>query len=163
MSKLTLTKNIAGLAALPVSGDLDLATLTRYDVPALASLVIVAYGEEESAMNLVETSEQIRMMMDGAYGTSRDDSMIGAWMNGELVGAIICVLDPPWDDVPRGPFVLELVVDPRYQRQGVATALILELARRVHSWGYDSLTLNLDIRRSPAALQLYQGLGFEEV
>lgn len=163
MTKLTLTADIENLKDLVVPTDVGLATLTRYDIPALASLEIVSYGEDETALNLVETSEQIRMTMDGAYGTPRDDSMIGAWADGELVGAVFCVLDAPWDDVPRGPFVLELMVDPSYQRRGIATALLLELATRAGTWGYDSVTLNLDMRRSPSALSLYQGLGFEEV
>lgn len=163
MNHLTLRANVDQISAPKTSTGLELATLTTYDIPALASLCIVAYGSPQTAESLLETSDQMRMAFDGAFGAARDDSFIGAWLDGKLVGAVLCVLDPPWDGIPRGPFVSELIVDPDYRRQGIATALITELAVRAESWGYDSLTLNLDMRKSPDALGLYQDLGFTEV
>lgn len=144
-------------------GDLELATLTTYDTPALASLAVVAYDMPVTAESLFESTDELRMAFDGAFGSPRDDSFIGAWIDGQLVGAIMAVLDSPWDEVPRGPFVTELMVDPQFRRQGIATALISELAKRADKWGYDSLTLRLDLKRSPAALPLYSQLGFAEV
>lgn len=144
-------------------GELELATLTMYDVPAMASLKLVAYDEPLTFESLLESSDEMRMAFEGAFGTPRDDSFIGAWLGGQLVGAVMAVLDPPWDDVPRGPFVTELMVDPEYRRQGVATALVGELAARAAEWGYDSLTLRLDLRQSPGAYGLYQDLGFSVI
>lgn len=144
-------------------GELELATLTMYDVPAMASLKLVAYDEPLTFESLLESSDEMRMAFEGAFGTPRDDSFIGAWLGGQLVGAVMAVLDPPWDDAPRGPFVTELMVDPEYRRQGVATALVGELAARAAEWGYDSLTLRLDLRQSPGAYGLYQDLGFSVI
>lgn len=163
MTRLTLQAGLGNLDAPPPHDDIELATLTIYDVPALAALQLVAYGQRLTAEALLDTSDQMRMAFDGAFGTPRDDSFVGAWHQGSLIGAVMAVLDSPWDDAPRGPFVTELIVDPEYRRRGVATALIGELAARAAEWGYDSLTLRLDLRQSPGALGLYQGMGFSVV
>ncbi len=163
MARITLHADLEQLERPGQAADLELATLTMYDVPALGSLKLVAYGEPLTFESLLESSDEMRMSFDGAFGTPRDDSFIGAWYGGVLVGAVMAVLDPPWDDAPRGPFVTELMVDPEFRRQGIATALIGELAARAAEWGYDSLTLRLDLRQSPGAYGLYQELGFTTV
>lgn len=149
-------------ASTPVEG-LELATLTFYDIPALAALSLSAYDQPQVAENLWAATDEMRMYFDGAFGTPRDDSFIGAWLEGELVGAIFCTLDTPFEGVPRGPFVLDLMVNPKVRRQGVGSALVGELAARVNEWGYDSLTLRLDMRQMPEALNLYRRLGFSAV
>lgn len=163
MARITLQAGLEEIEAPRRSENLELATLTVYDVPALASLYLVAYDQPLTFEALLEASEEMRMAFEGAFGTPRDDSFIGAWLDGQLVGAIMAVLDPPWDDVPRGPFVTELMVDPDFRRRGIGTALIGELAARAAEWGYDSLTLRLDLRQSPGAYGLYKDLGFSEV
>ncbi len=163
MARITLQADLGQLEPPAAASNLELATLTMYDVPAIASLKLVAYGEPLTFESLLESSDEMRMAFEGAFGTPRDDSFVGAWLDGQLVGAVMAVLDPPWDDVPRGPFVTELMVDPDFRRQGIATALIGEIAARAAEWGYDSLTLRLDLRQSPGAHGLYQDLGFTVV
>lgn len=160
MTRLTLQADLDTLEAGQPRADLELATLTVYDVPAMAVLQLLAYQQPLTGTAMLETSEQLRMAFDGAFGTPRDDSFIGAWFNGELIGVIMAVLDPPWDDAPRGPFITELIVDPVYRNRGVATAMIGELAGRASQWGYDSLTIRLDLRQSPTGVGLYQEMGF---
>lgn len=160
MTELTLqaeTSSVDGEAS--VKG-LELATLTAYDVPAIASLLLSAYGQKLTAENFWAATDEVRLYFDGALGSPRDDSFIGAWQDGHLVGAIFSVLNCPFDDVPRGPFVLDLMVDPNYRRQGIASALVAELARRAEGWGYDSLALRLDMRQMPEAFNLYRRMGF---
>ena len=160
MTELTLqaeARRVEGDAS--VEG-LELATLTLYDLPALASLAVASYRDRPTAENFWAASDQIRMYFDGALGAPRDDSFVGAWQDGQLVGAVFGVLDAPFDGVPRGPFVLDLMVDPQFRRQGVASALVSELARRTDGWGYDSLTLRLDMRQMPEAYNLYRRMGF---
>ncbi len=162
MTELTLKAELGELDVTPPSKELELATLTYYDIPALAALAVEAYGRAPSAESLWEATDEMRMYFDGAFGQVRDDSFLGAWLDGELVGAIFCVLDAPYEGVPRGPFVLDLIVDPTVRRQGLATALIAALAKRVDQWDYDSLSLQLDMGLMPEAFQLYQRLGFTE-
>lgn len=163
MRELTLQADIEDIDVDSAVNALELASLTTYDTPALASLYVVAYDMPQTAEELFAASDELHLIFDGAFGTPRDDSFIGAWLDGQLVGAILAVLDAPWDEVPRGPFVLELMVDPEHRRKGIATALIAELAKRAEQWEYDSLTLRLDLKRSPGALPLYQQLGFTEL
>ncbi len=162
MTELTLQAQSSDIDAQESLEGLQLGTLTRYDVPALASLALSAYGDPLTAENFWAATDQIRLYFDGALGTPRDDSFVGAWLDGNLVGAVFCVLDAPFEGVPRGPFVLDLMVDPEYRRQGIATALLAQLAKRTKGWDYDSLTLRIDRNEMPEAVNLYRQLGFTE-
>ncbi len=163
MNELTLKADPRDITDGSQREGLELATLTFYDIPALAALSASAYGNPATAESLWEATDEMRMYFDGAFGALRDDSFIGAWVDGELVGAVFGVLDAPIDGVPRGPFVVDLMVDPKWRRQGIGSALVTELARRVGQWGYDDLALQLDMARYPEALQMYRNLGFVEV
>ena len=130
---------------------IEIATLTTFDIPALAALTLEAYDDAVTPEALLETS-----------GETTEDSFVGAWDGGTLVGAILVVRESPWDDAPDGPFVVDLIVAPDYRRRGIATALISEVASRCTNWGFDSLALRLD-RRHGGARELYSVLGFEEI
>ena len=116
---------------------IEIATLTTFDIPALAALTLEAYDDAVTPEALLETSEELRL-------------------------AILVVRESPWDDAPDGPFVVDLIVAPDYRRRGIATALISEVASRCTNWGFDSLALRLD-RRHGGARELYSVLGFEEI
>lgn len=162
MAQRTLQADLDALADVERPEGLEIATLTHYDIPAMAALHLVAYDRPTVAENLWEVTDEMRMAFDGAFGATRDDSFIGAWFDGELVGALLCVTDAALDDVPRGPFVTDLMVDPEYRRRGIATALVGELSRRCAQWGYDSVALRID-QRLAGADKLYEILGFDEV
>lgn len=93
---------------------------------------------------------------DGAFGMPRDDSFVGAWVDGELVGAIFGVLDSP-SMVCRGPFVVGLLMVG--SRSGsVCRASVSALStnwRRGRRLGLRRCSLlQLDMRRSPEALHI---------
>ncbi len=161
MSEQTLRIDLEEVAEVQRTDGLEVATLTRYDIPAMAALHVEAYDEEPSPANLVEAYDEIRMYFDGAFGLPLDHSTVGAWIDGTLVGAVMCVENSPWDDVPSGPCVLDIVVDPAYRRQGIASTLVAEVAKRGTQWGWDSLVLRLGPEHAAAA-QMYRSLGFEE-
>jgi ribosomal-protein-alanine N-acetyltransferase len=55
--------------------------------------------------------------------------------------------------------VMNLVVDERHRRRGIATALLVEVFTKTHDAGRRGFTL--EVRHSnDAALQLYEGMGF---
>ena len=141
---------------------IEIATLTPYDVPTLAILSLEAYGEPLTAEAIMESSEELRLTFEGAFGATTEDSFVGAWDGGTLVGAILVVRESPWDDAPDDPFVVDLIVAPDYRRRGIATALVAEVAGRCASWGFGSLALRLDSRHG-GANELYSVLGFEEI
>ena len=163
MTELTFKADAQAVGADVSVEGLELATLTAYDIPALASLYLAAYSQAQTAENFWDATDELRLYFDGALGFPRDDSFVGAWQDGALVGAVFAVLDSPFDGVPRGPFVLDLMVDPEYRRKGIATALIGELGARIGDWGYDSVTMRLDRRQMPEAFNLYRQLGFAPV
>lgn len=160
MSEQTLRVDLDEVAEVQRVDGLEVATLTRYDIPALAALHVVAYDEEPTPENLVEAYEEIRLYFEGAFGRPLDHSFVGAWLDGTLVGAIICVEESPWDDMPDGPCVLDVVVDPDYRRRGIASALVAEVAQRGITWGWDSLSLRVGPEHANAAL-MYRSMGFE--
>lgn len=165
MSQLTLNAELQNLLHLDQLPHIELDTLRPTDIPALAALSLIAYNRRETAENLTEAVEEMDMLFKGACGDPVNNSFVGAWLEDELVGAILVVLNPPWEDPidPHVPVILELMVCPDLRSKGIATALIGEVSHRVHQQGYDSIQLRLDIRKTPAAARLYDYLGFTEV
>ncbi|QPK80589.1 GNAT family N-acetyltransferase [Schaalia sp. ZJ405] len=162
MEQRTLQTQLDVLARAARPASVEIATLTTYDIPQLAALTNEAYGVANTPEALLETSEELRMTFEGAFGRTTEDSFVGAWDGGTLVGAILVIRQSPWDDIEDGPFVVDLVVAPEYRRQGIATALISEISERCIDWGYTSLSLRIDNRHHGAA-ELYHVLGFEQV
>jgi ribosomal protein S18 acetylase RimI-like enzyme len=75
-----------------------------------------------------------------------------AWRSGELAGCII------GDRVLGGSRIINLAVDPRARRQGVATALMLAIEGEL-DWG--DMLLMVQEENAPARA-LYQRLGYRE-
>ncbi|PID97771.1 MAG: GNAT family N-acetyltransferase [Actinobacteria bacterium] len=162
MSERTLRAELGHLTEVERPEGLEIASITRYDLPELAILHVLAYGLPYTAEGLLESSDEMRMLFDGAFGKPHDHSFIGAWLDGVLVGAILCVMESPWDDGVDGPFVIDLMVDPEHRRKGIATALVSELAHRADAWGWEQLSLRIDSRHDSAA-KLYEVLGFNDI
>ena len=130
MEAQTLHAPLDALSAANRPQGIEIATLTTFDIPALAVLTLEAYDDDVTPEALLETSEELRLTFEGAFGATTEDSFIGAWDGGTLVGAILVVRESPWDDAPDGPFVVDLIVAPDYRRRGIATALVSEVASR---------------------------------
>ena len=74
---------------------IEIATLTTFDIPALAVLTLEAYDDAVTPEALLETSEELRLTFEGAFGDTTEDSFVGAWDGGTLVGAILVVRGVP--------------------------------------------------------------------
>ena len=171
MEARTLHAPLDALSAANRPQGIEIATLTTFDIPELDTRGVAmavfpelceAYDDDVTPEALLETSEELRLTFEGAFGATTEDSFIGAWDGGTLVGAILVVRESPWDDAPDGPFVVDLIVAPDYRRRGIATALVSEVAARCSQWGFDTLALRLDTRHG-GARELYSVLGFEEI
>lgn len=80
---------------------------------------------------------------------------LGAWLEGQLVGYLI----GSW--VADEAELLQIGVDARYQRRGVAAALLGQF--RQHLRGLGVANLYLEVRESAAAARaFYQRVGFVE-
>ncbi|MDO5048813.1 MAG: GNAT family N-acetyltransferase [Actinomycetaceae bacterium] len=163
MSQLTLNAQLEALSGLERPAGIELATLTRYDIPALAALAVAAYDSPETAEDLYEAVDQMRMAFAGEFGRPLDNSYVGAWVEGELVGAIFVTIGTPWEDDDERPYIVDLMVHPDFRGRGIATALIGEAATRVGEDGYEDIGLRVDLHQAQAAARLYDYLGFSEV
>jgi len=115
MEARTLHAPLDALSAANRPQGIEIATLTTFDIPALAALSLEAYGDDVTPEALLETSEELRLTFEGAFGATTEDSFIGAWDGGTLVGAILVVRESPWDDAPDCPFVVDLIVAPEWE------------------------------------------------
>lgn len=78
------------------------------------------------------------------FGTPLEGSFLGGWIEGELIAAIIVVVDPPVEEPSGLPQVIDLMVHPKFRGRGIATALVAECARRCKDWGASSLVVRID-------------------
>jgi ribosomal-protein-alanine N-acetyltransferase len=119
---------------------LDIRRLTYSDLPQVIAIERRAFPTPWSlAMFVLELSK--------AGGVC-----LAATRDGELVGYLVCSrYDTVWH-------VMNVSVEPRQRRMGVATALLLELLERID--GSDA-RLTLEVRRSNTpAIALYERFGF---
>ncbi len=119
---------------------LDIRRLTYADLPQVIAIERRAFPTPWSlAMFVLELSK--------AGGVC-----LAATRDGELVGYLVCSrYDTVWH-------VMNVSVEPRQRRMGVATALLLELLDRID--GPDA-RLTLEVRRSNIpAIALYERFGF---
>lgn len=108
-------------------------------------------------LTLMRTAESVTQWTDEAYATRiTQDCALLANIDRHLVGAVV------FTDASPGEWEVEnIVVDSAVRRQGVAAALIRELAVRAKEKG--ALRFHLEVRASNApAIALYQKLGFVE-
>jgi GNAT superfamily N-acetyltransferase len=130
-------------------------SLNPADVSAVAHTYRRAYVDSPHEMTAVEAREELRATWSGEYGQLLETASFGAWLDDELIGAILTVLDPPWDDVPPGPFILDLFITPEHRRIGLGRALVQTVRA--------SLSAPITLRVDDSALQaraLYLSLGF---
>ena len=89
MEAQTLHAPLDALSAANRPQGIEIATLTTFDIPALAVLTLEAYDDDVTPEALLETSEELRLTFEGAFGATTEDSFIGAWDGGTLVGATL--------------------------------------------------------------------------
>lgn len=129
--------------------------LTSADINAVADAYRRAYVDSPHAMTAPEAHEEIVATWSGEYGPLLETASFGVWLEDELVGAILTVLDPPWGDVPPGPFILDLFVSPHHRRIGLGRALVQTVQNTLPA----PIALRVD-DAAPQARALYLSLGF---
>ena len=82
------------------------------------------YRDTPEAMSLTEAVDDVRAAWNGEYGRWLPAGSLLARVDAGLSGAIITVEDPPWPDVPPGPFITDLFVLPEMRRRGIGRALV---------------------------------------
>jgi len=92
-----------------------------------------------------------------------DVLLLGAWVDGELAGfahAIVRTIEQRWIVVGRRDVIIDnLAVGPRWQRRGLATALIDGVAEWARQRGAQQLQLDV-WEANAGALRFYEDVGF---
>ena len=83
---------------------------------------------------------------------------------GAVVGAALsCAFEQDWAATGRREgYTDELAVAATHRGRGIATALLRESMRRFAAAGMDAAALGVDAANPSGALQLYEGLGYEQ-
>lgn len=111
-------------------------------------------------MSNTEALAEIEVSFAGEYGRLDLTASLLARSRPDLVGAVLTVWDAPWPDVPRGPFVIDLFVDPAWQSRGVGRTLMSAAMDALALQGAEGVALRVETSNI-AACNLYSKLGFE--
>ncbi len=121
-----------------------------------------------AASGPVEMADEAEAVADvqaawvGEYGRWLGDaSLLVRAPDGTVAAVVETTLDVPWEDCPRGPFVIDLFTVPGHRRRGLARCLVLAAVAVLAAdpAGYDRVALRVE-DDNLAAHRLYAGLGF---
>jgi len=125
-------------------------------------LYFEAYDPGVACASLSEAIEDIEASFAGKYGDLwLPASRIALMPGGGLAAAIMTVQRAPWSDVPDTPFIIEILADRRFRRQGLARQLLNESMSALRHSGHELVGLRVS-EANEAALALYGQLGFSE-
>ncbi|HTN26111.1 MAG TPA: ribosomal protein S18-alanine N-acetyltransferase [Solirubrobacteraceae bacterium] len=119
---------------------LEIRRLTYADLPQLIAIERRAFPTPWSmAMFVLELSKPAGVCLAALRG-------------GEMLGYLVCSrYDTVWH-------IMNVAVDPEHRRAGIATAMLLDLFRRIDS---QTARFTLEVRESNvAAIELYERYGF---
>lgn len=146
---------------------MDVRALTTSDiqthVESLAQILVdcVADGASISFMHgfTVQDAKQYwnQIVAKSAAG---ELLVFGALVDGTLVGTATLITGTP-PNQPHRADVAKVLVSPKYQRRGIARALMLEVEKRALEIGKDLLAL--DTLTGSAAESLYASMGWKRV
>lgn len=139
----------------PLPDGVVLRALTEDHLVAAGRAYWRTYVGSPAEMTPAEAADDVRAAWAGGYGRWRAKGCRGAWISDDLVGAVITVDDPPWPDVPPGPFVTDLFVVPDARRRGIGRALLAAVLACTDR----PVRLRVD-DAVPEAQALYSALGF---
>ncbi|HWC27724.1 MAG TPA: ribosomal protein S18-alanine N-acetyltransferase, partial [Solirubrobacteraceae bacterium] len=123
-----------------MTNGLEIRRLTYADLPQLIAIERRAFPTPWSlAMFVLELSKPAGVCLTALRGD-------------EMLGYLICSrYDTVWH-------IMNIAVDPAHRRQGIASAMLAELLRRIDGRG---VRFTLEVRESNAgAIELYERFGF---
>ena len=135
--------------------------MTRADVGAVGRLYFAAYPPGVAGETVEEATADVAASLAGEYGSFRRDASLVAEIGDELAAAVVVVDDPPWDDVPPGPFVIDLFTGDAHRGRGIGRALMTQAMHACAMAGARRMMLRVESSNAPA-LALYRSLGFVE-
>jgi ribosomal protein S18 acetylase RimI-like enzyme len=106
-----------------------------------------------------EAVEEWRVTLASEYGVVWPEASPQFFVAGRLVGSLMTVRQAPWNNVPSGPFIIELVVEPGFRGNGIASWLLQQVAEILHQNKQQTVALRV-MANNLSALRLYTKTGF---
>lgn len=132
---------------------LEIRRLKEEDLPALARLYEQFWNEESNVQEMRHKYQELKD--DSRYVT------LCAIVDGAVVGSatgIIC--DELYGECRPFLVMEDLVVDRRYRRQGIGSALVVEIEKHASEYGCSQIQFLTETSRKDALL-FYRSLGYD--
>ncbi|WP_237201056.1 GNAT family N-acetyltransferase [Rothia nasimurium] len=128
-------------------------------MPVLAQLYFDSYPQG-TVEDVAEAEADVAAALRGEYGTFLPQANLVYEVDGRIVGCVMTVDSPPWDDVSDMLFIIDLFVHPEARGTGVGRALMQAALATLPVRRPVGLRVESD---NEPAYALYRSLGFREI
>ena len=132
---------------------------TTAEVSTLAQLYFESYPQG-TVEDVAEAEADISAALRGDYGTFLPQANLVYVVDGQILGCVMAVDSPPWDDVNDLLFIIDVFVHPSARGAGVGRALMQAALAALPE--HRPVGLRVESNNEPA-YALYRSLGFIEV
>lgn len=132
---------------------------TTNEVPVLAQLYFDSYPQG-TVEDVAEAEADISAAIRGDYGTFLPQANLVYVVDGQILGCVMTVDSPPWDDVSDLLFIIDVFVHPKVRGTGAGRALMQAVLATLPE--HRPVGLRVESDNEPA-YALYRSLGFKEV
>ncbi|HJD52031.1 MAG TPA: GNAT family N-acetyltransferase [Candidatus Rothia avistercoris] len=132
---------------------------TTNEVPVLAQLYFDSYPQG-TVEDVAEAEADISAALRGDYGTFLPQANLVYVVDGQILGCVMTVDSPPWDDVSDLFFIIDVFVHTKVRGTGVGRALMQAALSNLPE--HRPVGLRVESDNEPA-YALYRSLGFKEV
>jgi ribosomal protein S18 acetylase RimI-like enzyme len=136
----------------------DVRETTYEDRQGLVELYFASYPRD-IVRDPADALKELEQTYEGEYGKLDLHASPLAIYGKTIVGSVLTVEEAPWDDTPRGPFIIEVMVHPAHRQKGIARYLMKAAAQELASQGKATVALRV-MSDNEGALDLYRNLGF---
>ena len=92
------------------------------------------------------------------FGKQPDDVCLGAEVGGKIVGAVWTRIMNDYGHIDDATPSLAISLYPAFRKQGIGTALMQEMLRKLADLGYAKVSLS--VQKANYAMRMYRKLGF---
>ncbi|WP_237209303.1 GNAT family N-acetyltransferase [Rothia nasimurium] len=128
-------------------------------MPVLTQLYFDSYPQG-TVEDVAEAEADISAALRGDYGTFLPQANLVYVVDGQILGCVMTVDSPPWDDVSDLFFIIDVFIHPKVRCTGVGRALMQAALSNLPE--HRPVGLRVESDNEPA-YALYRSLGFKEV